>query len=273
MNRVALSVAASTLLAASVAGHSLAGYRVSTPNPAVTVTRSGTNSEFVTVKGSLGAAHNANNERVYIECRIRGYGNIDDGDYLYSAECRGNNGTYKSQELGDSTTNEPYCWVAETDTHLLNAIVSINGSSHVEFKYDDRIFENRNRCIDIIVENSSKYVSKTASVLDRYKEEVKTGGPWGISGALGSVRASSDNVQEIGCTSSVAQGVPSYAYCWAKDSGGTTHSCTSSYRNVLFAISAVKPDSMLTFFGSPDPGSDCSSRIEIKNSSKFRPAY
>lgn len=259
MNTMVVSVLGVVVTMGLVAADAAAGYRVTSPFPEVTYQRD--SSGNVTVRGSLGAAHNANNPNTFIQCHISGYGDINSTppSDSYEAECRANNGSFV---LGQ----EPNCWVHNSDMNLVRALMSINGSSHVEFKYNDSLpNDNRNRCSEITVENGSKYLPKNADVLNVFKKEVVVASD--VTGALGSARNSSDTTQQIGCDI-YGDGGFKQARCWGTDANGVNSSCTTQRPNMLFSLSALKPDSYLEF-----NDSDECTRVRIINSSKYRPSY
>ncbi len=239
-----------------------AGYHQPSPSPVLSVQRDST-TKIVTVKGALGSVHNAKNLNIFIECRIRGYRDIDSDPLAsYEAACSYNDGTLP----GDGRQ----CSVRDADVNLLQAILSINGNSQVEFKYldDSTNPSNNGRCTEITVENNSKFASKTADVLPAFDEPV-----WGsANGALGSARNSGNTTEQIGCNLYSDGSTFHQVSCSATAADGSTASCSSESRNVVFALNALKSDSHLAFSGGVD-GGECNSRVEIINSSKYRPAY
>ena len=88
------------------------------------------------------------------------------------------------------------------------------------------------------------------------------------SGALGTARNSSDTKQQIGCRVDLYAYSTPTMFCYARNSSGTSKTCTTDDPGLIDLFHALNGDSVLYF--EVDSYGSCS-RIRVTNASEFEP--
>jgi len=87
-------------------------------------------------------------------------------------------------------------------------------------------------------------------------------------GAIGSVRASADSTQYIGCINEGYTSGTQYILCYARSSAGTYGSCTSSDPRLISAVTSITDNAFLEF--SWDASGSCTF-LEVAATSYYPP--
>lgn len=121
--------------------------------------------------------------------------------------------------------------------------------------------------------HAGKRVSEPVSIRAQYlptRPGVILG--YNVSGSLGTVRNSTDTVQDIGCA--VSYGTSSHLKCWAVSLSGTEISCTSTNLEMARALSSLNSNSILKFSTSAPIGYTAltCTWVQVTNASSNEPA-